>query len=154
MNKNIFVRICAVFCMVFCIFFIPNVLAEDTDAVVEDTTAQNTENNGEKIGVTDESEEGNMSTIHKVSVVITKVDENGNPLAGATLQILDSEGNVLEEWISDGNAHNTMLPEGEYILHEKTAPIGYETAADKTFTVEILVNNKISTDLLTEKFNC
>ncbi len=77
---------------------------------------------------------------HKVSVITTKVDENGDSLSGAVLQILDSEGNVVDEWISDGTEHESMLPEGEYTLHEKSAPDGYKVAPDKTFTVKVEVN--------------
>ncbi len=78
---------------------------------------------------------------HKVSVITTKVDENGDSLSGAVLQILDSEGNVVDEWISDGTEHISMLPEGEYTLHEKSAPDGYKVAPDKTFTVKVEVND-------------
>lgn len=76
----------------------------------------------------------------KVSVVTNKVTEKGNPLKGAVLQILDTNGNVMDEWISDGNEHETMLPEGTYILREVKAPEGYEIAADQTFNVQVVVN--------------
>ena len=78
---------------------------------------------------------------HKVPCITTKVDENGNPLKGAVLQILDKDGNVLDEWISDGTEHETMLPEGEYILHEKSAPDGYKIAADQEFVVKVEVKD-------------
>ena len=78
---------------------------------------------------------------HKVSVITTKVDADGNPLTGAVMQILDKDGNVVDEWVSDGTEHFSMLPEGEYTLHEVSAPDGYTTAADKTFTVLVEVND-------------
>ena len=79
--------------------------------------------------------------IHKVQVITTKVDEEGNPLSGATLEIIDSEGNVVDSWISDDSEHVTMLPEGEYTLHEVLAPIGYELSADQNFTVEVKISD-------------
>ena len=51
---------------------------------------------------------------------------------------LDKDGNVVEEWTTDGNAHvlTAQLIAGEtYTLHEKSAPAGYELAKDQTFTV-------------------
>ena len=77
---------------------------------------------------------------HKVAVITTKVDEFGKMLSGATLQILDSDGNVVDEWVSDGKEHETLLPEGEYILRETKAPEGYAKAEDKTFNVEVVIN--------------
>lgn len=71
---------------------------------------------------------------------ITKTDmTTGKELSGAKLQIIDKDGNVVEEWISTDEAHVVYaLPEGEYILHEELAPFedGYVTAEDVTFTVK------------------
>ncbi|MBQ3435798.1 MAG: hypothetical protein IJH13_02130 [Bacilli bacterium] len=78
---------------------------------------------------------------HKVSVITVKVDGEGAALAGATLQIIDSNGNVVDEWISDGKEHISMLPEGTYTLHEAGTPAGYTTSEDKTFTVKVEVND-------------
>ena len=75
----------------------------------------------------------------KVAVITTKVEENGNPLKGAVLQILDNEGNVVDEWVSDGTEHTSLLPEGTYTLHEKQAPEGYILTEDKSFTVKVEV---------------
>ena len=127
MNKSIFARICAIFSIIFCVCFTPNVLASE-----ENNYSGSSDDEMEAAQLSDE--------VHEVSVVIDKVDENGNPLAGATLQILDQEGNVLDEWISDGQSHKTLLPEGDYILHEKEAPEGYMKAADKPFTIKVEVN--------------
>ena len=80
-------------------------------------------------------------SVHKVAVITTKVDDNNVPLIGATLQILDMDGNVLDEWISDGTEHISMVPEGEYILHEKSAPEGYLVSADKTFSINVEVKD-------------
>lgn len=58
-------------------------------------------------------------------------------LPGATLQIFDSEGNIVEEWVSTEEEHYVYgLPSGEYTLREITAPYGYDIAEDIKFTVE------------------
>ena len=67
----------------------------------------------------------------KGSVSVSKVDEFGEHLAGATLQLLDSQGVVKASWVSDGKPYVVQgLPYGSYILHEKAAPAGYQAAAD------------------------
>lgn len=67
-----------------------------------------------------------------------KVDAaNGEPLAGATMQVVDEEGEVVEEWVSDGEPHLIeALAPGDYLLRETEAPEGYELAEDVPFTVE------------------
>lgn len=69
----------------------------------------------------------------------TKKDATtGEELPGAKLQILDGDGNVVEEWTSTEEPHVVYgLPEGTYILHEELAPYedGYVSAADVTFEV-------------------
>lgn len=87
----------------------------------------------------------NQYEAHKVAVRVTKVDENNEPLKGATLQILDVNGEIIEEWISEEVEHEIMLPEGEYTLHEVEAPEGYELALDQAFTVEA-IQNEINAD--------
>lgn len=59
------------------------------------------------------------------SVSLRKVDPDGNDIKGAVMQLLDKDGNVVEEWTTDGNAHvlTAQLIAGEtYTLHEKSAP--------------------------------
>ena len=67
-----------------------------------------------------------------------KVDAaTGEPLAGATMQVVDAEGEVVEEWVSDEGPHRIeALVPGEYVLRETEAPEGYELAEDVPFTVE------------------
>ena len=63
--------------------------------------------------------------------------EKGTLLAGATMQILDMDGNIIKEWVSDNTAIEfKKLPIGKYILHEKKAPKGYELAKDIQFEVK------------------
>ena len=86
---------------------------------------------------TPEMEYGEVFDIQKVKVITTKIDENGDLLEGAKLQILDKNGNILDEWISSTSEHETLLPDGTYILHEVEAPLGYDIADDKEFTVKV-----------------
>lgn len=68
-----------------------------------------------------------------------KVDDKGKAVENAVLQLLDKDGRIIEEWITDGNSHviEGKLIVGEtYTLHEKEAPEGYEKAKDYTFTVQ------------------
>lgn len=72
-------------------------------------------------------------------VDISKTDiTNGKELEGAKLQILDKDGKVLEEWVTDGKTHRIeKLPvKEELTLREITAPDGYEIAEDVKFTLE------------------
>ena len=72
-------------------------------------------------------------------VKISKQDmTTGTELAGATLQVIDKDGNVIEEWVSANEPHyiEAKLIAGEkYTLREITAPDGYNTAEDIEFTV-------------------
>ena len=71
---------------------------------------------------------------------ITKTDATtGNELEGAKLQVIDKDGNVVEEWVSSKEEHVIYgLPEGSYTLHEELAPYedGYVSASDVTFEVK------------------
>lgn len=61
----------------------------------------------------------------------------GEPLAGATMQVVNAEGEVVEEWVSDEGPHRIeALVPGEYVLRETEAPGGYGLAEDVPFTVE------------------
>lgn len=89
------------------------------------------------------STDGSIDSVEMVDDT-TKVEVSkfagvaGNLLPGAKLQILDSLGNVVEEWITDGKSHyiEAKLVAGEtYVLHEVYAPDGYNVAADIFFTV-------------------
>lgn len=41
----------------------------------------------------------------KTKIEVDKKDQLGNGVEGASLQILDSENNIVEEWITDGSVH-------------------------------------------------
>lgn len=72
-------------------------------------------------------------------VRISKRDiTTGEELPGATLQIIDENGNVVEEWVSADEAHfieGKLIAGKEYTLRETIAPDGYEIANEIRFTV-------------------
>ena len=72
-------------------------------------------------------------------VQISKQDiTTGEELPGATLQIIDEDGNVVEEWVSTDEAHfieGKLIAGKEYTLRETIAPDGYEIANEIRFTV-------------------
>ena len=84
-------------------------------------------------------------------VNILKVDAaTGNPLAGATLVVKDSEGNVIEEFVTTEEPHTiTGLKDGEYTVEEIAAPEGYKksdeiykfTISDETPTALVIFEN-------------
>ena len=71
---------------------------------------------------------------------ISKTDATtGSELEGAKLQVIDTDGNIVEEWTSTKEDHVIYgLPEGTYTLHEELAPYedGYVSASDVTFEVK------------------
>ena len=78
-------------------------------------------------------------------VTMSKVDIGGEEIEGAKLQVLDSEGNIIDEWISEKESHKVSgLEEGKtYKLHEEVSIGNYVKANDVEFTV--------STDKETQK---
>ena len=70
----------------------------------------------------------------------TKTDiTSGAELTGATLTVLDKDGNVVDTWTSDAKEAHVIkrLVVGEtYTLREEFAPYGYLKATDIKFTVE------------------
>ncbi|MCD8348723.1 MAG: hypothetical protein LUD16_12460 [Lachnospiraceae bacterium] len=75
-----------------------------------------------------------------MEISVGKLDAStGEALAGAVLRLVDSRGNTVEEWTSDGSTHTftAELREGETCqLVEVSAPDGYGIAGNQTFTAE------------------
>lgn len=71
-------------------------------------------------------------------VEISKVDiTTEEELPGATLEIRDADGNVVETWVSTEEKHIiNHLPAGEYTLVETIAPDGYVRATEVPFEVK------------------
>ncbi|MBP3920024.1 MAG: Cys-Gln thioester bond-forming surface protein [Bacilli bacterium] len=62
---------------------------------------------------------------------------DGKELPGATLQLHDSNGNLIDEWVSTDKVHVVKgLNPGTYTLTEIIAPEGYVTATTITFEVK------------------
>ena len=87
-----------------------------------------------------QNEDGTYTITNTItSVKINKVDiADGKLVEGAYLQILDQDGNVVDEWVSTKESHEvTGLMTGEtYTLHEMTAPDGYDLTEDTTFVLK------------------
>ena len=75
----------------------------------------------------------------RTSVKVSKVDiSDGKELEGAHIQIIDQDGNVVDEWDSTKEAHVTeKLKTGKiYTLRETVAPDGYLLTSDTTFVLK------------------
>lgn len=77
-------------------------------------------------------------------VTISKTTVSGDEVTGALMQIKDEDGNIIDEWISEGKVHYaTGLVEGKkYILHEDLAPTGLNLANDIEFEVSYAKENQ------------
>lgn len=96
----------------------------------------------ENVETTATSENGNPLIVmvdDTTKVRISKQDiTTGEELPGATLQIIDENGNVIEEWISSNKARfieGKLIVGKEYTLREAIAPEGYEIANEIRFAV-------------------
>ena len=77
------------------------------------------------------------SSIVGDKVLISKQDvTTKTELAGATLEIKDEKGNIIDTWVSKTTPHELSLKPGIYTLTETIAPEGYEkTTEEITFEV-------------------
>ncbi len=108
----------------------------ETGAIVlkEDSSDANASKSGQTIIMRDTP----------LNVTITKVNENGTPLSGAILEIIDDKGASVAKWTTNGNGYKAgpvlSVPEPgtgvkEYTLIEQGAPAKYEIAEEIKFTV-------------------
>lgn len=68
----------------------------------------------------------------KNSTNILKVDEDDNPIAGATLRVIDSSGNKIDEWTTTTSAYTLKgLSAGTYYVEEVSPPAGYTKSSSQ-----------------------
>ena len=86
--------------------------------------------------VTKEDADQNIALIDR-QVLVSKVDTEITMIAGAHLQVVDQNGKIIDNWISDGTAHavNGLVVGQTYTLVETEAPEGYVLASPIEFTV-------------------
>ena len=97
-----------------------------------------------KFTIKDTNEIQKINMIDKI-VEMSKVDIAGEEIEGATIQVLDKDSKVVDEWVSSKEPHKIKnLVEGEtYILHEEIVADSYVKATDIEF--------KVTTDKETQK---
>ena len=70
---------------------------------------------------------------------ISKTDIAGKELPGALMKVIDKKtSQIIDEWTSTDEPHivNGLTAGGTYILHEDTAPAGYNRMQDFEFTAD------------------
>lgn len=97
-----------------------------------------------KFTIKDTNEIQKVNMIDKI-VEMSKVDIAGDEIEGATIQVLDKDNKVVDEWVSGKEPHKIKnLVEGEtYTLHEEIVADSYVKATDVEF--------KVTTDKETQK---
>lgn len=87
--------------------------------------------------VTTDKETQEITMIDKVVEIIKTDLVTGEEIEGAELQVVDEDGNVVDEWTSTKEPHRvTGLEENKnYKLIEKAAPYGYEITEEISFTI-------------------
>ena len=73
-----------------------------------------------------------------IKVEFSKTDITGEKeLPGAKLSVIDSEGKIVESWISEAGKSHVIerLQVGKYTLREESAPYGYKVAVDVAFEI-------------------
>ena len=92
---------------------------------------------------------GSAPTIEK-PVYVDIYDELGAPVSGATVQVLDGSGQVVESWTSGSSAHTVFLPAGEYTLKLADVPEGYLIDQDEATISVTLEEAELRTDFVGE----
>lgn len=110
--------------------YIVKEIAAPTGYILSDESYHMTiSEDGEVIEITAENQ--------PITVEISKQDVYGNELEGAEMELINSDGEIVEKWTSDGTNHVvTNLPAGAYTLKEVAAPDGYVIATDISFTID------------------
>ena len=109
-------------------YVITELKSPDGYATAEPVTFKTNENKNLTVEMTDE-----ITQLEFYKKDITSQEE----LEGATLQIKDKNGNIVDEWVSGKTPHKiTGLTVGQtYTMIEVIAPVNYKIAQNKEFTV-------------------
>ena len=103
-------------------------------------------------GVAARAEEPGTSPAIQKPVYITIVDELEEPVSGASVQVLDAAGKVVDSWTSAQEAHTAFLPEGEYTLRLTAVPEGYAIDRAETGITVTLAEAERRDDFVGECF--
>ena len=109
---------------------------------IEAPTGYILSNESYPVTVCEDGETITIRTVNKpITVEVSKVDVYGEELIGAEMQLENADGEIVDEWTSDGTNHIvTELPAGDYTLKEIAVPDGYVIATDIRFTVDVYGN--------------
>ena len=75
-------------------------------------------------------------TMKDAQMKISKVDEEtGEAVLDAEFSVFDKQGNLVDQWITDGSLHavNHLEVGQEYVIKETKTPKGYLTIPEQTF---------------------
>lgn len=118
-------------------------IAAGTYKLVEEKAPLGYQKNKKEIEITisDGKKEFNIVMPNDPTKVIFKKTDfaSGKEIAGAKLQVIDSEGKIIDEWTSEeGKTHiieGKLIEGNTYTLKEITAPKGYAISEEVVFTV-------------------
>lgn len=84
-----------------------------------------------------EGEQVITMTDKKTEVRLLKVNEKGEPIKGAVLEVQNNNGKTIDKWTSDGTPHviKDLPVGGNYFFVEITPPAGYGLAEKIPFTI-------------------
>lgn len=113
-----------------------NGLEEGKTYTLIETSAPDGYIKAESITFTLTHKENMNVTMKDAQMKVSKVDEEtGEDVSGAEFSVFDKQGNLVDQWITDGSLHavNHLEVGKEYSLKETKTPKGFLTISDQTF---------------------